>query len=138
MKVFLPLRKNKDLSLRKFIVGYLLYTLLLAAGAVAINYFFPVAIASSFWVIFGFIAIITFAAYLLAYFGMKRNPERGVVAILGSIMAKMLFAMCFVLIYSVKRQENNMAFALNFFSLYLLFTLFEILSLLRNLRHQNK
>ncbi len=132
------MRKIKELSLKKFIIGYLLYTLLLAVGAVAVNHLFPVAIASSFWVIFGFIAIITFAAYLLAYFGMKSNPETGVVAILGSIMVKMLFAMCFVLIYSVKRQENNVAFALNFFSLYLLFTLFEILALLRNLRHQNK
>lgn len=126
------------MALKNFIGSYLLYTLLLGLAAEALRYFFPAALANSFWVVFGFIAIITLAAYLLAYFGIKKNPETGVVAILGSIMIKMLFAMCFVLIYSVKRQENNMTFALNFFSLYLLFTLFEILCLLRNLRHQNK
>lgn len=111
---------------------------MLGAAALLLKQFFPSALVSQFWVIFSFIAGLTLIAYILAAFGMQRNPETGVVAILGSITLKMLFAMSFVLIYSLKQVETNMTFALNFFSLYLLFTLFEILSLLRNLRHQNK
>lgn len=124
--------------LRKFIPAYLIYSILLAAAAMLVKYFFPQAIASQFWLIFGFLCGLTFIAYLLAYFGIQRKPEIGVFAILGAIIIKMLFAMSFVLIYSLKQTEGDMAFALNFFSLYLLFTLFEILGLLRNLRHQNK
>ncbi|MNW17406.1 hypothetical protein D3C71_2165850 [compost metagenome] len=59
-------------------------------------------------------------------------------AIMGSIALKMIFSMAFVLIYSLKGKENGFVFVLNFFSLYLLFSFFEIYCLLRNLRHQNK
>lgn len=126
------------MALRKFTITYLLYMFVLAVFALAIKQFFPLAITDQFWLIFGFISGLTFIAYLLAYVGIKRNPQIGVFAILGSVIIKMLFAMSFVLIYSLKQTKGDMAFALNFFSLYLLFTLFEILGLLRNLRHQNK
>lgn len=124
--------------LRKFIPAYLVYSCLLAGIAMLVKYFFPQAIAGQFWLIFWFLGGLTFIAYLLAHFGIQRKPEIGVFAILGAVIIKMLFAMSFVLIYSLKQTKGDMAFALNFFSLYLLFTLFEILGLLRNLRHQNK
>lgn len=126
------------MTLLQFILYYLFYLLVLAGAALGINQFWPQAITSHFWLIYGFLAILTFLAYLLADFGMKRNPQTGVFAILGAVIIKMLFAMSFVLIYSLKRTDANLVFGLNFFSLYLLFTLFEILGLLRNLRHQNK
>ncbi|WP_316822274.1 hypothetical protein [Pedobacter gandavensis] len=91
-----------------------------------------------FWLLFGFLAGITYIAYSVADLGLKRNPDVGVMAIMGSIALKMIFAMAFVLIYSLKSKENGFVFVLNFFSLYLLFSFFEIYCLLRNLRHQNK
>ena len=126
------------MALKKFITFYLLYTALLAGIALLIKHFFPLAITAQFWLVFGFLAGLTLIAYLLASFGIQKNPQVGVFAILGSVIIKMLFAMSFVLIYSLKQAKGDLAFALNFFSLYLLFTLFEILGLLRNLRHQNK
>jgi len=126
------------LSLRKFIVAYLIYTLILAGVAVLLKNLLPGVIADQFWLVFGFLAGLTLIAYLLAHLGIQRNPQIGVFAILGSVIIKMLFAMAFVLIYSLKQAKGDLVFALNFFSLYLLFTLFEILGLLRNLRHQNK
>lgn len=91
----------------------------------------------SFWLIFGFLGGITYIAYILAHIGINRNPEAGVVAILGSVIVKLIFCMAFVLIYSIKAKESGILFILNFFSLYLLFTVFEMYCLLRNLRHQN-
>jgi len=128
------------LGLTKFVFSYLLYTAVL--GVIA--YFLPIAfpdvklLVSKFWVMFGFLAGITFIGYVLAYIGIKSNPETGIMAIMGSIAVKMIFSMAFVLIYSVKSQEKGVVLVLNFFSLYLLFSFFEIYSLLRNLRHQNK
>jgi hypothetical protein len=93
---------------------------------------------AKFWAVFAFVCGITYIAYIVAFLGIKRSPETGVLAIMGSIVLKMIFSMAFVLIYSLEAQEKGFVFVLNFFSLYLLFSFFEIYSLLRNLRHQNK
>jgi hypothetical protein len=128
------------LNLTRFSLFYLLYCIFLAAIAYLLPILFVNSqiLASKFWVIFGFLAGITFIAYMVADIGMKRNPETGIMAIMGSIALKMIFSMAFVLIYSLNAKEKGMVFVLNFFSLYLLFSFFEIFSLLRNLRHQNK
>lgn len=128
------------MSLTRFTFSYLFYTAILGAVAYFIPYFFTDAklLASKFWVLFGFVAGITFVAYILAYMGIKHNPETGVMAIMGSIALKMIFSMAFVLIYSLNTKEKGIVVVLNFFSLYFLFSFFEIYALLRNLRHQNK
>ncbi len=94
-------------------------------------------LVANFWLMFGFLAGITYVAYTLVYIGIKRDPEVGIMAIMGSIAIKMIFCMAFVLIYSIKVKGIGLVFMLNFFSLYLLFTAFEVYCLLRNLRHQN-
>ncbi|WP_225872184.1 hypothetical protein [Pedobacter frigidisoli] len=94
-------------------------------------------LVNNFWVMFGFLAGITYVAYLLVDIGIKRDPEVGIMAIMGSIAVKMIFCMAFVLIYSIKAKGLGVIFLLNFFSLYLLFSVFEVSCLLRNLRHQN-
>lgn len=124
----------------RFTIYYVLYTAILAGIALLLPSFFPDAkiLTDKFWVIFGFLGGITFIAYLVAYLGIKRNPEAGIMALMGSITVKMLFSIAFVLIYSMNSGERGPIFIANFFSLYFLFSFFEIYSLLRNLRHQNK
>jgi len=128
------------LKLLHFGIFYLIYTLTLAGIAYVLqNQFSDLRIlASNFWMMFGFLAGITFIAYAVADLGIKRNPGSGIMAIMGSIALKMIFSMAFVLIYSLNSNEKGKVFVLNFFSLYLLFSFFEIYCLLRNLRHQNK
>ncbi len=143
------------MSLPRFIGYYILYTAVLAGIAIALPYVFRNVnlLAAKFWLVFGFLSVITFIAYILAFIGIKRNPDTGVLAIMASIAIKMIFSMVFVLIYSINAKNStdpninaageitkgkDLVFIFNFFSLYLLFTFFEIYSLLRNLRHQNK
>jgi drug/metabolite transporter (DMT)-like permease len=128
------------LSLQRFIGYYVLFTAFLAGIAIALPHVFPDVslLAKKFWLIFGFLGFLTLIAYVLAFFGIKRNPETGVMAIMGSIVLKLIFSMAFVLIYSINHKGKDLLFVFNFFSLYLLFTCFEIFGLLRNLRHQNK
>ncbi|WP_231459029.1 MULTISPECIES: hypothetical protein [unclassified Pedobacter] len=129
----------QKLTLTKFTSYYFILVGLLIGFAVALPLVFPglQILVGSFWLIFGFIAGITYIAYFLAYVGINRNPEAGVMAILGSVILKMIFCMAFVLIYSINTKENGLLFVVNFFSVYLLFTAFEMYCLLRNLRHQN-
>ncbi|MGY0039980.1 hypothetical protein [Pedobacter sp. NJ-S-72] len=127
------------MSVLKFTLYYLLYSLLLAGVAFALPVLFPGVplLANKFWLLFGFTGGLTYIAYVMAYLGIKMDPETGIMAIMGSIVLKMIFSMAFVLIYSLNTKEKGLVFALNFFSLYLLFSFFEIYSLLCNLRHQN-
>ena len=128
------------MSIPKFTLFYLLYSLLLAGVAFLLPSLFPqvTLLTGKFWLVFCFVGGLTYIAYIVAYYGIKLDPESGVMAIMGSIVLKMIFSMAFVLIYSLNSKEKGLVFALNFFSLYLLFSFFEIYSLLRNLRHQNK
>lgn len=128
------------MGLQRFTLYYIIYTAVLAGIAIALPHLFPDVriLVQKFWLIFGFLAGLTFIGYIVAFLGIKRSPESGIMAIMGSIAIKMLFSMAFVLIYSLNHKEKSIVFALNFFSLYLLFTFFEIYCLLRNLRHQNK
>ncbi len=128
------------MTLVRFAIYYLIFTLLLGVIAFALQsvYVDVKILADKFWLIFGFLAGLTFIAYGVADLGIKRNPETGIMAIMGSIAVKMLFSMAFVLIYSIKSKDRGLVFVLDFFSLYLLFSCFEIHCLLRNLRHQNK
>lgn len=128
------------MSLQRFVIYYLLYTAILAGLAFILPCLFPSIklLANQFWAIFCFVAGVTCIAYIVVYVGIKHHPETGVMAIMGSIAIKMLLCLAFILIYSLKAKGIGLIFAFNFFSLYLLFTFFEIYCLLRNLRHQNK
>jgi len=133
------LQDTIPLTLAKFTSSYLIFSGILIGIVVGLSALFPgtVLFVPQFWLIFGFLAGITFIAYLLVDIGIKRDPEVGIMAIMGSIAVKMLFCMAFVLIYSIKVKGIGLVFMLNFFSLYLLFSVFEVYCLLRNLRHQN-
>jgi hypothetical protein len=133
-------KKYKILSLKRFIVYYLFYTALLAGISILLPVLFPSnkLLCNQFWAIFSFVAVITCIAYILVHLGIKYQPEAGVMAIMASIAFKMLFCLTFILVYDFKAKGIGLTFAFNFFSLYLLFSFFEIYSLLLNLRHQNK
>lgn len=128
------------MSLIRFTLLYTGFCIVLAGLAAGLQELFPDAnlLVNKFWVIFCFLAGITYIAYVTADLGIKKDPEVGVMAIMASIAVKMIFSMAFVLIYSQKEPLLGGIFLTNFFSLYLLFTCFEIYWLLRNLRHQNK
>lgn len=127
------------MTLAKFTSIYLIFVGLLIGITAVLQALFTsqMLFVSNFWLMFGFLAGITYIAYAVVDIGIKRDPEVGIMAIMGSIAVKMIFCMAFVLIYSIKVMEIGLLFMLNFFSLYLLFTAFEIYCLLRNLRHQN-
>ena len=127
------------MTLAKFTSIYFIFVGLLIGVIAVLPVVFPdqQLFVNNFWVMFGFLAGITYVAYMLVDIGIKRDPEVGIMAIMGSIAVKMIFCMAFVLIYSIKAKGIRLIFLLNFFSLYLLFTAFEIYCLLRNLRHQN-
>ncbi|MEJ6980758.1 hypothetical protein WG906_09880 [Pedobacter sp. P351] len=128
------------MSLRNFILILLFIAgvLGLTAWLIEANNPSGVILVPKFWVIFGFLVVITIIAYIVSMAGIKNGGENSVFVIMGAIIIKLLFSMGFVVVYLLKFKVNGLFFAIEFFSLYFSFTSFEVYALLCNLRHQNK
>jgi hypothetical protein len=87
---------------------------------------------------FGFMAALTLGVYLISVFGLNIEGKNQAFIVLSAIVFRFLGSMVFVLIYLQKNSVDGILFIANFFSVYLLLTIFEIYSLLRILRHQTK
>ena len=128
------------MKLSRFLFQYFLFTFLLGLTAYLLNRQYPSEglLIPKFWVIFGAIAVLTLLAYIFSWIGIRKGGEFSIIAMMGSILVKLLFCMVLVLVYLLKFKVNDIIFAANFISLYFLFTAFEVYALLCNLRHQNK
>lgn len=128
------------MSILRFLLTFSFYAGGLALIAVGLQRWLdPVAIlANNFWLLFVFLFFLTFIVYVLAVLGMRKGGEYSVFSILGGIVIKLLLALSLFLVILLKSSENQLVLGLNFFSIYFLFTAFEVIVLLRKLRHQNK
>lgn len=91
-----------------------------------------------FWLMFVFVAGVTWVAINACLFGINSGGSNTSFIILCANTIKLLFCMFFALFYLQTYNVNPFYFVLCFFSVYLLFTAFEIYTLLLNLRHLNK
>ena len=128
------------MSLTRFLlILFILSAILgLAASFIEANDPDNVILVPKFWVLFGFLVMITIIAYIVSMIGIKKGGENSIFVIMGVTTLKLLLCMSLVLVYSLKYKVNSVVFATEFFSLYFSFTAFEVYALLCNLRHQNK
>ena len=127
------------MTFSRFLFLFLLVVLVSGLIAYSVEASTPeTVLVPKFWVLFGFLAGLTVIAYFAASVGIAKGGEISVYAIMGSVVLKLLLSMVLVLVYLLKIKVNSINFATQFFSLYFLFTAFEVYCLLRNLRHQNK
>lgn len=128
------------MSIGKFLFYFFLLTLISGSLFWLINYIaFPTQLLIPyFWATFGFMATITLIIYLLSCLGLKIGGDHQSFILLAAIVLRLLLTLSFLLIYTQKVKVEAVLFMTNFFSLYLLFTVFEIYCLLCNLRHQIK
>ncbi|MBC8053384.1 MAG: hypothetical protein H7Y13_09995 [Sphingobacteriaceae bacterium] len=126
------------MTLQRFLVLYFTFLVVLAAAPLYIALYYPEKdlLIPHFWVLFAAFAILTFQIYMVASRRMRMNDKASGQALLGSVTVKFLFGMilAFVYLYNIDTDKTN--FILNFFYLYLFHTVFEIYSLLCNLRNQ--
>lgn len=126
------------MDILKFFRDFTLFAALVAGLAVGLSALFePHTILSpNFWLFFAYLYVLTGIVYVMSIFGVKKSPDIGVYALLGGIVIKLLFALALFLAIVLKSAENQIVLGLNFFCIYLLFTSFEVIYLLRKLRHQ--
>jgi len=124
----------------KFLFFYILLVVFSAAASYILSYLlYPQKIlVENYWLIFGFMAIVTLIVYYLSDLGLKKGGENQTFVLLAAITIRLIFTLFFLLFFTQKTKVESLLFIFNFFSIYLLFTTFEIYCLLRNLRHQIK
>lgn len=126
------------MSLKKFLIYFLIIIIVSSSIFWAIDQFIfnRTFLIPYFWLVYGFMAFITLIAYFASNLGLKSGGEFQSQILLVAIVFRLLFTLVFLLIYTQRVRFNSLNFIIEFFSVYLLFTIFEIYCLLRNLRHQ--
>jgi hypothetical protein len=128
------------MGLFRFVLYFSLFALAVLGITLGLAFLFGdiIRLSPNFIPIFVFLYFLTIIIYFLALWGMKKGAGYSVYSILGGIVIKMIFSLSLIFYLFLKSPENQKVLALNFFSLYFLFTLFEVSVLLCNLRDQNK
>lgn len=128
------------MSFGRFVIYFTLYSLMIVSLGFGISLLWSnsMILSPNFIPLFIFLYSLTIIIYFLGLMGLKEGSDFSVFTLLGGIVIKMIMSMSLILYLFVKSPENQKVLALNFFSIYLLFSLFEVTVMLRNLRHQNK
>ncbi|MFB2120524.1 hypothetical protein [Parapedobacter sp. 2B3] len=128
------------MTLLRFLFYFHGFSLVVAGIAAILPLLFdgvPV-LSPHFWLLFGVVFATTLLAYLLSDLGIRKGGELSILSLIGGLFVKLLLCLAVVAVLIIKYPDNKMLTALNFFSLYFLFTAFEVTCLLRNLRDQNQ
>ena len=128
------------MSLLRFIFYYHGFSLIVAGVAAAIPHLFGdiQLLSPFFWILFTVVFTSTLLAYVLSDLGIRNGGEAAILSFMGGLFVKLLICLVVVAVLIIKYPDSKMLTALNFFSLYLFFTVFEVTCLLRNLRDQNQ
>lgn len=127
------------MSIARFILFFFIFSVFIFGLPYGLSYIIGEDLVSEHYVpLFIFLFVLTTIVYVLSFFGMKKSGQTSVLALLGGLTLKMIFSLAMVLMLLLKDADNQKVLAGNFFYIYFLFTLFEVICLLRNLRDQNK
>lgn len=117
------------------VLQLLLVTIMLAGFIYLLQQFFPEKwIHQKIWAILIFYSLLTALTGLVSIHFLKKDKLNSVSIILGSGVFRLLVSLVFVLVALWAGDENILWFVVNFFTIYLLYLLFDIYSLITKLR----
>ena len=120
-------------------VKLLLFSLLIAGIFYILQeYIKPEWVHESFWTILSFFVLLTWLTGMFTHYLLEISKENSVNILLGAIGIRFLASTGFVAIMLFLRVENLILFVINFFIIYFFYLLFDIYTLLANLRPNSK
>ncbi|TAH25265.1 MAG: hypothetical protein EAZ07_07685 [Cytophagales bacterium] len=129
-------------NLTKTLYNY--YTMLLIISIVIFSLFYITSnfiskeyIYSEFWLIQFFILVITILGHLISSIGLNSKSGMHLFSMAGMSL-RFFLSLIFIFISVFVLKLESVAYVLNFFILYFVYTSFEIYFLLRNLRPDSK
>lgn len=126
------------MNLKQFVLSFIVFILITATLPVLLQIFKPIFLIPAFWKLFLLFNLLTLIICVSCLLGNQKNSMTGTQIFLIATVVKMLLCMFFVAIYVKQHEVNAIHFMADFFYLYILNTVFEISTLLRNLRLQNR
>ena len=109
----------------KFLFFYTLLIVFSAAVSYILSYLlYPQKIlVENYWLIFGFMAIVTLIVYYLSDLGLKKGGENQTFVLLAAITIRLIFTLFFLLFFTfVELKSNRKLLSLLRFNSYILFT----------------
>ncbi|RYE29864.1 MAG: hypothetical protein EOP42_13405 [Sphingobacteriaceae bacterium] len=125
------------MNLKQFAFRFIVFMLITALLPVLLQLFKPLLLISAFWKLFILFNLLTAVVCVSCLVGNQKGSLAGTQIFLVATVLKMLMCMVFIAIYTRQHEVNAIQFVCNFFYLYILNTVFELSTLLRNLRLQN-
>lgn len=102
------------------------------------EYIKPEWVHESLWTILSFFVLLTWLTGMFTHYLLEISKENSVNILLGAIGIRFLASTGFVAIMLFLRLENLILFVVNFFIIYFFYLLFDIYTLLVNLRPNSK
>jgi len=98
----------------------------------------PEWVHESLWTILSFFVLLTWFTGMFSHYLLEISKENSVNILLGAIGIRFLASAGFVAVMLFLRVENLILFVVNFFIVYFFYLLFDIYTLLANLRPNSK
>jgi hypothetical protein len=120
----------------KILTLKLLFFSLLIAGIIYLlqEFIKPEWVHETMWIILSFFVILTWLTGMFTHYLLELSKENSVSIILGGIGIRFLASVGFVAILLFMGVENLILFVVNFFIIYFFYLLFDIYTLISNLR----
>lgn len=123
------------MEFKKILTKLVAFTIIVAALIYGVQHFFPDVLKDNMiWAAFGFYTALTFVILWMAREGLKGSNKSFLKVVYGGMMMRLFFSIFFLVIYLIFNEVRDKPFIVGFLILYLLFTIFEIYTLVANLR----
>jgi hypothetical protein len=123
--------------LKNFYVGLLLIVIITCGTTFIVEQLTVYQLQTTYFAI-GFYTLLTWVAFQLAMLGKDKSNKTFMRAFFSSLYLHLFLSIGFILIWLIFSKERNIPFIISYLILYILFTVFEVLSLLNNLRPISK
>jgi hypothetical protein len=90
------------------------------------------------WLILGFFVALSFLFHRVIAFGLREKQKNFIPFYLSTVVLRLILSLIFIGIELYLGLQKQELFVLNFFVLYLFYTIFEIWNLSRKLRHNSE
>ncbi|GGF46651.1 hypothetical protein [Echinicola rosea] len=124
--------------IKSHIGSLLMLTIFVVLLTVVVQYLKPDWVHSSVWQIIIFYFGLMLVSGQLIQFLLKQSRENSVAILMGATIIRFLASLIFIAICLFTEIDNKILFFADFFIIYLLYLLFDIYSLIANLRPHSK
>lgn len=121
--------------MKSFVIKLLLYSLFIAAINYFWNEFMPAnVLIPHIWFIFSFFVLSTLIFHYFTLNNAQKEPQKFIRFYMASSAIRMMLCLVIIVAYRFINKPFFVPFALAFMAHYFLFTIFEVIMLLRHLR----